>query len=105
MRKLHTVLSTFGGNIDDEEFSDDLPKFLRSITKDALEKIISTIEENITSKAEAKVKFYTIHAYKGLEDDNVRIANDNDDIGHEEGDNLYYVALTRGMKNIIEDMD
>jgi hypothetical protein len=40
-----------------------------------------------------------------LEDDNVRIANDNDDIGHEEGDNLYYVALTRGMKNIIEDMD
>ena len=104
MRKLHTVLSTFGGNIDDEEFSDDLPKFLRSITKDALEKIISTIEENITSKAEAKVKFYTIHAYKGLEDDNVRIADDNDDIGHEEGDNLYYVALTRGMKNIIEDM-
>ena len=104
MRKLHTVLSTFGGNIDDEEFSDDLPKFLRSITKDALEKIISTIEENITSKAEAKVKFYTIHAYKGLEDDNVRIADDNDAIGDEEGDNLYYVALTRGMKNIIEDM-
>ena len=107
MRKLHTVLSTFGGNIDDEEFSDDLPKFLRTIRKDTLEKIISTIEENIISKSEAKVKFYTIHSYKGLEDDNVRIANDNDDIGlgHEEGDNLYYVALTRGMKNIIEDID
>ena len=105
MRKLHIVLSTFGGNIDDEEFSDNLPKFLRSITKDALEKIISTIQENTTSKTEAKVKFYTIHAYKGLEDDNVRIANDNDDIGNEEGDNLYYVALTRGMKNIIEDMN
>lgn len=104
MRKLHTVLSTFGGNIDDEEFSDDLPKFLKSITKDALENIISRIEENLTSKAEATVKFYTIHAYKGLEDNNVRIADDNDDIGHEEGDNLYYVALTRGMKHIIEDM-
>jgi superfamily I DNA/RNA helicase len=105
MRKLHTVLSTFGGNIDNEEFSDDLPLFLRSITIDELEKIISTIEENITSKSEAKVKFYTIHAYKGLEDDNVRIANDNDEIGcDEEGDNLYYVALTRGMKNIIEDI-
>ena len=104
MRKLHTVLSTFGGNIDDEGFSDDLPRFLRSLTKDALENIIFTIEENLTSKAEAKVKLYTIHAYKGLEDDNVRIANDNDDIGHEQGDNLYYVALTRGMKNIIEDM-
>ena len=105
IRKLHNILSIFDSNIDDEEFSDDLPVFLRSITKDALEKIISTIEENITSKVDAKVKFYTIHAYKGLEDDNVRIANDNDDIGHEEGDNLYYVALTRGMKNIIEDID
>lgn len=98
MIKLHTVLSTFGSNINDEDFSDDLPKFLRSITKDTLEKIISTIEENRISKAEAKVKFYTIHAYKGLEDYNVRIANDNDG-----NDNLYYVALTRGMKNIIED--
>jgi hypothetical protein len=105
MRKLHTVLSTFGGNIDEEEFSDDLPKFLRSITIDALENIISTIEENITSKEEAKIKFYTIHAYKGLEDDNVRIANDNNDIGEKEGDNLYYVALTRGMKNIIDEIN
>jgi hypothetical protein len=102
MRKLHSVLSTFGGNIDDEDFSDDLPRFLRSITKDALEKIISTIEVNLTSKTEARVKFYTIHAYKGLEDDNVRIADDND-LEHEEEMNLYYVALTRGMKNIIED--
>jgi len=105
MRKLHTVLSTFGGNIDEEEFSDDLPKFLKSITIEALEKIISTIEKNITSKEEAKVKFYTVHAYKGLEDDNVRIANDNNDIGEEEGDNLYYVALTRGMKNIIDEIN
>lgn len=104
MRKLHDTLSKFHGNIDDEEFPDDLPKFLRSITKDRLDNILSTIEKNLTlNEADAKVKFYTIHAYKGLEDDNVRIANDNDDIGEEEGDNLYYVALTRGMKNIIED--
>jgi hypothetical protein len=105
MRKLHTILSTFGGNVDEEEFSDDLPKFLRSITKEELEKIISTIECKLTSKSEAKVKFYTVHAYKGLEDDNVRIANDNEEKGQEEGDNIYYVALTRGMKNIIEDLD
>jgi hypothetical protein len=103
MRKLHTTFSKFSGNINEEDFSDDLPKFLRSLTKDALENMIATIEENITTKNDAKYKFYTIHSYKGLEDNNIRIANDNDDIGHEEGDNLYYVALTRGMKNIIED--
>jgi hypothetical protein len=102
MRKLHTVLSTFGGNIDEEEFSDDLPRFLRSLTKDALENIISNIEENITIKTDAKCKFYTIHAYKGLEDDNIRIADDIED-KDDEDENLYYVALTRGMKNIIED--
>jgi superfamily I DNA/RNA helicase len=105
IRKLHNILSTFDSNIDDEEFSDDLPVFLRSITKDALEKIISTIEENITSKVDAKVKFYTIHAYKGLEDDNVRIANDNDEFEDVEGNNLYYVALTRGLKYIVEDCE
>ena len=104
MRKLHEILSTFHGNINDEEFPDDLPKFLRSITTTQLENIISTIEENLTNETDAKVKFYTIHAYKGKEDDNVRIASDNDGIGEEEGDNLYYVALTRGMKNIIEDI-
>ena len=104
MRKLHEILSTFHGNINDEEFPDDLPKFLRSITTTQLENIISTIEENLTNETDAKVKFYTIHAYKGKEDDNVRIASDNDGIGEEEGDNLYYVALTRGMKNIIEDV-
>ena len=105
MRKLHMIFSTFNSNIDEEEFSDDLPNFLKSMTKEALEKIISTIEQNLTSKIDAKIKFYTIHSYKGLEDDNIRIANDNDDIGDEEGDNIYYVALTRGMKNIIEDID
>jgi len=104
MRNLHEILSRFHGNINDEEFPDDLPKFLRSITTTQLENIISTIDENRTTEADAKVKFYTIHAYKGKEDDNVRIANDIDDIGHEEGDNLYYVALTRGMKNIVEDV-
>jgi hypothetical protein len=102
MRKLHTILSKFGGNIDEEEFSDDLPNFLRSLTKDELENIISSIEENITTKNHSKYKFYTIHAYKGLEDDNIRIAADIED-EDDEYENLYYVALTRGMKNIIED--
>jgi len=43
---------------------------------------------------------YTIHSYKGLEDDIIRIYNDIDIIKEQ---NLYYVALTRGKKNIILD--
>jgi superfamily I DNA/RNA helicase len=39
---------------------------------------------------------YTIHAYKGLEDDVVKV---HDDLG-EEDDNLRYVALTRGRREI-----
>lgn len=102
MRKLHTVLTTFGGNIEDEEFSDDLPQFLKTLSKDELENLILSIERNIVDKNKAICKLYTIHAYKGLEDDNIRIA---DDIEEKEGDdeNLYYVALTRGKNIIIED--
>jgi len=103
MRKLHSVLKTFKGNVDQEEFSDDLPLFLKSLTKDALEKLISDIEGNIVSKKDAQIEFYTIHSYKGLEDNNVRIAGDIEDITGVKDSNLYYVALTRGMKNIIED--
>ena len=99
MRKMHPALRK-GGGFDDGE--DDLPKFLRMLTEDQLEEMISSIEENSTSKEEATYKFYTIHSYKGLEDDYVRIA---DDIEEKYGDdkNLYYVALTRGMKVIAED--
>lgn len=102
MRRLHSVLTTFGGNIDEEEFSDDLPLFLKSLTKDQLEILISNIEINIVPKETALYKFYTVHSYKGLEDNNIRIANDLEDKNGEDK-NLYYVALTRGMKKIIED--
>jgi hypothetical protein len=98
MRRLHKILS-FSGTVDDDEFEDDLPGFLRSIKSDELESIISNIEANLTTKEEALCKMYTIHSYKGLEDDNIRIANDIE----EEDENLYYVALTRGMKLIVED--
>jgi hypothetical protein len=101
MRNLHKILS-FSGSIDDDEFEDDLPGFLRSITKDELESIISNIDANLTSKAEASCKMYTIHSYKGLEDDNIRIGGDIEDPTGEDA-NLYYVALTRGMKLIVED--
>ena len=99
MRKLHSILSKSNGSFNDDEFEDDLPGFLRSITKENLETIISSIDENLVSKEEATCKMYTIHSYKGLEDDNIRIADDNDD----DDKNIYYVALTRGMKVIVED--
>jgi hypothetical protein len=101
MRKLHKILS-FSGTIDDDEFEDDLPGFLRSITKSELESIISNIDANLSSKSEASCKMYTIHSYKGLEDDNIRIGGDIEDATGEDA-NLYYVALTRGMKIIVED--
>ena len=99
MRKMHPGLRK-GGGFDDGE--DDLPKFLRTLSEDQLEEMISSIEDNSTSKEEAKYKFYTIHSYKGLEDDYVRIADDIDE-KYGEDMNLYYVALTRGMKTIVED--
>ena len=40
---------------------------------------------------------YTIHAYKGMENNNVRVFND---IDRDEEQNIYYVALTRGKQNI-----
>lgn len=99
MRKLHATLSTFQDN-NDEEFPDDLPMFLRSLTKEQLENLVDKIDVNIVSKAESKYKFYTIHAYKGLEDDNIRISSDLD---KDNDENLYYVALTRGRKKILQD--
>jgi F-box protein 18 (helicase) len=102
MRKLHTILTKFNGTIDDDEYPDDLPQFVKSLSRDELEDLISSIEINIVPKNEAKYKLYTIHSYKGLEDDNVRIADDIE-IDGEENEELLYVALTRGMKHIIRD--
>jgi len=99
MRKMHPALRK-GGGFDDGE--DDLPKFLKTLTEDELEKMLSSIDENSRTKEEAKYRYYTIHSYKGLEDDNVRIADDIED-KYGEDKNLYYVALTRGMKTIVED--
>jgi hypothetical protein len=101
IRRQHPICRRKGAI--EEEFEDDLPKFLRSITEEELEDLLSAIEENITTEEDATVKFYTIHAYKGLEDNSIRIANDIEDKGGDDA-NLYYVALTRGMKRIVEDI-
>lgn len=83
----------------DDKYEDDLPKFLKTLTKEELDDLIDTIYENFVLPSKANVKLYTIHSYKGLEDDYIRIGNDL-----EEGDdNLRYVALTRGRKCTVED--
>ena len=82
------------------EFSDDLPKFLLKMSLEELDKMINNIEKNIVKKEDCVVELYTIHSYKGLENNIIRVFNDID-IAKEQ--NLYYVALTRGIEKIIID--
>ena len=102
IKRLHSRLQT-GGIDEDElnEFSDDLPKSLSKLSVEDLEKIITDIENNIVKKEDCFIEMYTIHSYKGLESDIVRIYND---IDVKKETNLHYVALTRGMKEIIVDI-
>jgi hypothetical protein len=83
-----------------DEFEDELPSFLLSMSIYELSNIEKRIMANIVLYEDSKIKLYTIHSYKGCEDDNVRIYNDIDNIKEP---NLYYVALTRGKKNIFLD--
>ena len=99
IRKLHAKLA-FTFSLE-EEFEDDLPKFLKSITSYELDNLLETIEQHQADKEEALVKMYTVHAYKGLEDDVVRLA---DDIDRAE-ETIYYVALTRGRTRILTPND
>lgn len=79
------------------EFADDLPMFLLKLSTEDLQDLIDGINRNLTSQRESLVQMYTIHSYKGLESDVVRVYNDVDVVNEP---NLYYVALTRGMKRI-----
>jgi len=102
IKRLHSKLQ--GGYLDEEdmnEFSDDLPKFLLKLSLEDLEKLINDIENNIVHKKNCNIEMYTIHSYKGLESNIVRIYND---IDTNKEFNLHYVALTRGMKEIIVDV-
>jgi hypothetical protein len=121
IRRKHAILSKNKTAFEADEFEDDLPTFLKSITEEQLEEMIQNIENNMVTKNDAKCKMYTIHGYKGLEDDNIRIADDleidpSNNIPNnrgislekkirmiEESVNISYVALTRGMKHIIMD--
>ena len=67
------------------------------MTHDKLNSLLNKIEQNIRPKNKSKIKFYTTHSYKGMEAQNIRLAND---INMSEQE-IYYVSITRGMnKNI-----
>ena len=104
MKRLHERLKyqkyKGGGDEEDMGHSDDLPAFLKRLSSWDLKKMIDDISRNIVEKKEdADVEMFTIHSYKGLENDVIRIFND---IDIEKEGNLYYVALTRAKKTIIE---
>ena len=83
-----------------QDAEDDLPGFLVKLSLPEVESLLTKIESNLVEKSEASIEFHTIHSYKGLENDTVRIYND---INIQAEQNLYYVALTRGTKNLIID--
>jgi len=101
IKKLHEKLQYSKLNEEEmNEFSDDLPKFLLKMNAKDLEKLLNGISENIVKREDCEVELFTIHTYKGLESDVIRIFND---IDIKKEVNLHYVALTRGMKRIIID--
>ena len=101
IRKLHEIMQ-FAKLSEDEkgEFSDDLPMFLMQLTSDDLDDLLTKISEHLVDEDDCDCKMYTIHSYKGMENDIVRIHDDIDILNEA---NLYYVALTRGMKRIVLD--
>ena len=99
IKRLHAKLQISALSPDEmNEFADDLPMFLLKLSSEDLENLIEGINRNLcNTERESMVQMYTIHSYKGLENDIVRVYNDIDIINEP---NLYYVALTRGMKSI-----
>lgn len=101
IQKLHDTLQKYKLSEEDKvSFEDDLPAFLLKMTHIELQTLLDNIDNNITTKEKSICNMYTIHSYKGLEDDIIKIYND---IDIEKEQNLYYVALTRGKTNIILD--
>ena len=101
IRNLHEkLLNIKNFDTDETRFEDDLPMFLKSLSVEQLEKLIENISNNIVKFEDSSIKFYTVHSYKGLEDENIRIA---EDIDLTEDENIYYVAITRGKGKIMLD--
>tara|TARA_A100001015_G_scaffold313174_2_gene419838 strand:+ start:355 stop:2490 length:2136 start_codon:yes stop_codon:yes gene_type:complete len=104
IKKQHEALSKKTHISEEElsEYEDDLPSFLIKLTLEQLTDLIDKIKNNLVDVEDAICIMTTIHSFKGLESDIVRIY---DDIDVHKEPNLYYVALTRGIKKIICDKE
>jgi hypothetical protein len=104
IRNLHKKLLNYGENESDDEYEDDLPKFLLKLNSNQLETLLKNITNNIVNCDSCVAKLYTVHSYKGLEDNNIRLAKDiNNTLDSETESNIYYVGITRGMRTIMLD--
>ena len=61
---------------------------------------MENINKNLVPKEKAHTRLYTIHSYKGMENNIIRIG---DDIDIKNELNLHYVALTRAKQKIYVD--
>ena len=87
-----------------QDFHDDdeLPAFLMKLTREELVALKDSIESRrVRSLSQAMCKLYTIHSFKGLEDEVVRVAGD---VNPKTEPNLHYVALTRGTAHVYADV-
>lgn len=101
IKKLHNVLSFAKFDKDEiNSFEDDLPKFLKSLSESELNNLIDNISLNLVPFKMSRIRLYTVHAYKGMEDEILRLA---EDIDISEDENIYYVGITRGKKKIMMD--
>ena len=102
IKKLHEILikNPDKKNIMEFQNDDELPMFLIKLSSDELSELLNNIESNLVDAKDAYCTMSTIHTYKGLESNIIRIY---DDIKVHSEENIYYVALTRGIKEIILD--
>jgi hypothetical protein len=102
MRRQHAFFHQMQRELKDDTFDADLPRFLKKLSTAQFESMLSKIDANIVRRDECMCKMYTIHAFKGLEDEYIRIHEDVHTLGVDQL-NLYYVALTRDTKIIVEE--
>ena len=50
--------------------------FLIKLSLEEVQCLLTNIDKNLVEKSKANIEFHTIHSYKGLENDTVRISND-----------------------------
>jgi len=101
MRRLHKMLlANPNKKVDEDDLEEEIITFLKKISAEDLDALIAGIEAGLVDKRVATCKMYTVHSYKGLENDLIRLAYD---IDKKKDENIYYVACTRGMENIVFD--